>query len=325
MFRSKTKKRASKSGPSRRRRPVLAYPLVIFLLLCAGAFLAAWTFKAGADNIFVTAKVSGPHVTHPATITTPASGSHFSSIPIAVSGSCPANAAYIEIFDNNVMRGTAICSSGSYSLMIDLFPGLNDLTAHAFNLTDDEGPVSAVTTVTYNLPQPAASSSPASSSAVPSANPLTLNTAFVYKGYYVGQQVSWPLQISGGTPPYAISVDWGDGTSDLMSRSTAGQFQVDHTYGQPNSPNGSYTIKVKATDTDGQNAFIQFFLIVNDIKDTSLSNNIFSKPPPSIKNDLKWLWVAWPVYVLIVMMAFSYLLGEREELIILRKRGVMRR
>jgi hypothetical protein len=323
MARQKTRKRAARQIKSRKKRSVFSYPLFLFLLLCAGVFLIAWTFRAGAD-ILVTAKVAGPPVTTPAVITSPADGDHFTSIPISVVGTCPANAAYVEIFRNNVMSGTALCNGGAFQLSTDLFPGANSLVAHVFNVTDDEGPVSATVTVYYDVSNPPSGIPVVPSSGGSSAPNLPiLKTAFIYKGYHVGQPVEWPLELSGGLPPYAVSVDWGDGTSDLISRPQAGQFDIRHTYNQAGGAKNSFTIKVKATDANGNGAFIQFFVIVTP-PSIGASGNIFTKSPPHISSGLSWLWIAWPLYVLILLMAVSYLLGEREELIILRKKGMLR-
>jgi hypothetical protein len=314
MARAKTQKRASRQSKNRKKRSIFAYPLFIFLLLCAGVFLIAWTLRAGADDILVSAKVSAQSVTAPANIISPVGGSHFSSIPISVSGTCPANAGYVEIFDNNVMRGIAICKTdSSFALLVDLFPGANSLTAHSFNFTDSEGPVSSPVNVIYDAPKPG-----------PNTNPLSLKTAFLYKGYHSGDQVEWPISLSGGSAPYAVSVDWGDGTSDLISRSQAGEFKIDHVYDSSGGNKDSYTIQVKATDTDGGAAFLQFFVIVTP-KSIAAAGNIFSKSPPTIDGGWNWLWIAWPLYLVIILMALSYMLGEKEELIVLRKRGVLKR
>ena len=36
-----------------------------------------------------------------------------------------------------------------------------------------------------------------------------------------GRHFTWPIEISGGSPPYAISVNWGDGKQPtLISQTT---------------------------------------------------------------------------------------------------------
>jgi len=67
-----------------------------------------------------------------------------------------------------------------------------------------------------------------------------------------GTQLSWPITINGGTSPYALSIDWGDGTpSKLMSVTSAGPLSLTHTY----QLSGTYTVTVQATDKTGQPAF----------------------------------------------------------------------
>jgi len=330
MSRQKTTKRAVKNSKTRKKRLGFAYPLVVFLLLCAGVFLVAWTFHVSATDILVTGRIPGDPVTTPAVITSPTDGTHFSAVPIDVGGSCPANAAYVEIFRNNFMSGSALCSGGTFSISIDLFTGQNDLTAHSFNITDDEGPVSNPITVYYDkLPTPATTQN--GPSAVPgqptasSKNPLILKTSFVYKGYYVGDEIRWPLSINGGTPPYALNVDWGDGKNSIISRKDGGQFDITHTYKQAGAEKGSFTIKVQGSDTDGNYAYLQFFVIVNPNTNITGTGTIYTKPPPSLGGLRQWLWVAWPAYATVTLMVITYKLGEREELIILRKRGMLKR
>lgn len=328
MARRKTKKRASNRS---RGRPLFSYPLALFLLMVMGVYLSAWTFKASGANILVSAQVHAPAVTDPAVITTPKNGQHFKNIPISVSGTCPANAGYVEIFRNNVLSGSALCDiNGNFQLSVSLYSGRNDLVAHVFNITDDEGPVSSVVTVFYDAPNPPPHNNPPSSpsssgggnAATPA--PLVLTTPFLYKGYYIGQKVDWPLRLSGGIAPYALSVDWGDGQNDVISRGAAGDFKIGHIYSAAGNYKNSYTIKVNAADGGGQKAFLQFFVIVTSQTIAGPTGNIFSKPPPSLPGSHSWLWMAWPAYLLVLVMFLSYWLGEREELIILRKKGLLR-
>ncbi|MBX4197276.1 hypothetical protein KW801_01820, partial [Candidatus Saccharibacteria bacterium] len=279
-------------------------------------------------KILVTARISGPAITDPASITVPADGTHFSAVPIDVSGSCPTNAAYVEIFKNNVLAGSAICSAGNtFELQIDLFPGRNDLTAHSFNITDDEGPVSAIVTVYYDVPQPPptppGSTTPISKPSKP--NPFLLKTAFLYKGYYTGQEVQWPVEIVGGNPPYALNVDWGDGQNSIISRKAAGEFMINHTYSMAGGYKGSYTIKIQASDTDSNYAYLQFFVIVTDTQTGPSIGNIYTKSPPTIGSLRHLLWVAWPAYISVLLMVVAFKLGEREEFLFLRSHGRLRR
>lgn len=328
MAKAKTKKRAVKSV-KRKKFLFIPYPLVVFLLLCAGVYLVAWTFNAHADDLIVDAIVKDKPITEPAVITAPADGTHFKAVPIAVSGTCPEHGAYVEIFRNNVMSGSAVCDgSAKFQLNTDLFDGANKLEAHVFNLTDDEGPVSAPVNVVYDAPPP---TQPTLQAPAPSSSkktkPFLLKTAFIYKGYYVGQKVDWPLEISGGAAPYALNVDWGDGQNSIISRPQEGQFNIDHVYRAPGPQGGSYRIRAQASDVLGNYAYMEFFVIVNKPVSQKVTGttNIYSKGPPSLGGLHQWVWAVWPFYLALVLMAVSYKLGEREELLILKKRHQLRR
>lgn len=327
MARKSAGRRPVKKFKSRAKRAVFGYPLFIFLMLCGGVFLLTATFPGLADDVHITAKVSAPLVIDPAVITDPAEGTHFSAIPISVSGTCPANAAYVEIFRDSIMSGSAICDTNqAFQLSIDLFPGANSLTAHVFNLTDDEGPVSGAVDVIYDPPQPSPPAAGGGSPKTPSAtaSPLRVETEFVYKGYRLGDLVEWPLAVNGGRAPYSADVDWGDGSHTTYLRESAGAFTISHRYLRLPQSDNSFTIKVSVTDADGRQAFIQFFVLVTSKVSSAPAASIFNKPPPTI-NSHDWLWIAWPAYAAVIVMAVSYWLGEREELIILKKKGMLKR
>ncbi|MBX4201633.1 hypothetical protein KW803_01925 [Candidatus Saccharibacteria bacterium] len=324
-----------------KNRFFIPFPLILFLLLCAGVYLVNSTFRAEAQDIQVTAQIQGPAVTDPPVITSPADGTHFSAVPVVVQGNCPANAAYVEIFRNNIMSGTAICTSGgTFSLEIDLFAGSNEITSRAFNVNDNAGPVSGIFTVYYDSAQPvsvpgqptgssqdnSSQGSGSSGSESSAISPLILKTVFVYKGYYVDQEVIWPLDISGGSKPYAFNVDWGDGTNSVISRKSDGPFNIKHKYKKPGGYKGQYTIKVQASDADANYAYLEFFILVS-VKSDDVFNasNIFNKQPPALGSLNHWLWIAWPVYSTIFLMTVSYKLGEWEELRFLRHGHFLKR
>jgi hypothetical protein len=315
--RKTAKKRAVKK---RQKFLFIPYPLLIFLMLCIGAYLTAWTFNAHADDVIVNAIVKDKPITAPAVITPSINGEHFSAVPIEINGTCPPNAAYVEIFRNGFLTGSAICQNGQFDSEVDLFAGMNKIEAHSFNLTDDEGPVSSPVIVYYD---PLATITPDLKTGTSKKTPpLLLKTAFVYKGYYVNDEVRWPLEISGGAAPYALNVDWGDGNNSIISRKDAGQFDISHTYKNPGGFHGSYTIKVQVSDTEGNYTYLEFFVIVNSRASTAISgnSNIYSKGPPTLGGLHEWVWLAWPIYGSVFLMAIAYKLGEREEILLLRKR-----
>jgi len=338
MARRKTT--VKRSNKSRKNRRVIAYPAVLFMLLCAGVLLAIWTFKAVADNIVVTAKVPAAPVTGPAVITNPSDGQRLSAIPVSISGTCPLDGTggYVKIYRNNIFSGVAMCDgSNNFSLFSDLFPGANTINAQIYNITDDAGPASTPITAYYNAAQPPAVSPPAGGgTSAPVAKPpvLTIFSDFKYIGYYVGQTTEWKLSIAGGTAPYAVNVNWGDGSNTVLSRKDAGDFSVDHQYKSPGKQkNHSYTIVISGSDAVGNQTSLQLFVIINNHNVGPVAASIAGATCSTsgisfgsitclvqTKNLLKFLW---PAYGVVLLMTISYVLGEREELIVLAKRGLL--
>jgi len=322
----------------RGRRLFLPWPIITFLLLAIGVLLIGWTFQSAADDIHVTAKVSAPLPSGPAIITSPGDGSRFSQVPITVSGTCPTD-TYIKIYRNDFFSGTAMCTTdGNFSLDIDLFPGQNKLDAKVFNITDDEGPAGTPITVFYDVPQqptggnttessnPSQTPTPTGSASTPpnvTVAPLTLKTDFAYKGYKVGQSIEWSFEINGGIPPYAVNVDWGDGTNSVISQKNAGQVNATHRYKKVGSgTSGSYKVKANVSDSEGRQTFLQLFLIIIP---SGVPNFVSNTLPAGPHINGSWLKLIWPAYFVVILMAFSFWLGEREELVELKNRGKWRR
>lgn len=233
-----------------------------------------------------------------ATITLPTNGQSFTTLPITVRGLCPGD-LLVEIFKNNVFGGSTQCSGGSYSVTIDLFSGKNDLVARVFDALDQAGPDSNIVTVTFNDVN--------FNVFGPS---VSLTSEFARRGANPGAKLDWPIILTGGTGPYAISTDWGDGSSnELISREFPGTFNISHKY----DSSGVYRILIKATDKNGGTAYLQLVAVTN------------GKPSQKAATDnsktiyiVRVLW--WPAAVAIPLIIATFWLGRRHELYELRKR-----
>jgi hypothetical protein len=289
----------------------------MMILLCVGVFLAGWTHFATADNggtYTVTATVLGSPPPQAATIDVPTDGAVFSEQPITVSGRCPVN-TYETLYRNGAFSGVALCdSTGHYSLQTGLFPGVNLLQVRDYNFADVPGPLSNSVNVTYQPP----SGIPPNNTRTPLAEPLIFKTTYSYQGYYTGQSTSWELDLEGGTAPYSVTVDWGDGNHGLISRSAAGVFGLSHTYKQAGGYRGSYVVTFSASDAQGQQTFLQLMTIVNNPPASAgttthhypSSGSIISSAPQELQEIFRYVW---PLYLIILLMLTSFWLGERRE------------
>jgi hypothetical protein len=285
-------------------RVKLTKQLALVGLLAFGLLLAAGPLKAGAatqqsGSVGVQGKVPAAPPSQAATINIPSDGQSFSSLPITVSGFC-VNNTLVEIYKNNVFAGSTPCQNNSYRLQIDLFDGRNDLVAKEFDDLNQAGPDSNTVTVNFSTP-------------LPSIGPrISLTSEFAKRGANPGSILSWPVTLSGGSGPYAISVDWGDKSNpDLISQQIPGILNLQHTYAQA----GVYNVLIKASDANGNVAFLQVVGIGNGpIKQagTTSSNGLLTTERTKI------IW--WPIIVLFVFILIAYWLGQKHQLEAIRRR-----
>ena len=313
-----------------------SYPILTMIVLCVGVLLFSWTRLVTADTgtINVHTSVPGPAPTQPASIDSPANSTRYTSTPITVSGGCPLN-TYVNLLRNGFSSGVAICDAGGrYQITTDLFQGTNQLVARDYNFTDVPGPDSAIVTVYYQPPGTSPSKgaipySPTNPNTASFPKPLILSANFTLLGYYVGQPARWQVNLDGGVAPYAVSADWGDGSHTLYSRPKAGMLSLEHVYKQPGNYRNSYVVKVNVSDVDGNQSVLQLVAIVSPKSKTVTPNGgtliggsggIFGGG-----NLGRTLSYSWTGYGIVVLMLFSFWLGERRELGLLRAKTNKRR
>lgn len=261
--------------------------------------------KPGSYGIEATKKKAPP--TKGASITTPGNGSSFSKSPITVNGICP-NGLLVQVYNNGVMVGSVMCKSGSFSLQVSLFPGTNELTAIVYDELDQPGPVSNKVTVSYK---------DTNFSAFGQA--VTLTSSYGRRSAPAGSQLSWPLQLSGGTGPYAFSIDWGDGSKlELKSQALAGLVTITHTYAKA----GIYQVNVTVTDKNGVSAFLQLVAVSSGQVDEA-SAATAANTGGNTKTTTQILWI--PTLVALILLIPTYWLGRRSQLITIRNKMLKER
>ncbi len=249
--------------------------------------------------------IPSPPPTTAATISQPANGRTFTETPVEVSGLCTTG-LLVKIFSNNIFVGAVQCESGSYSIQIDLFSGENALVARVFDALDQAGPDSNTSTVTFQ---------DATFSAFAQRVSLTSNLA--KNGANVGTQLVWPIVISGGTGPYAISVDWGDGSAiDLKSIANAGSFDIAHIY----KTAGIYRVIVKATDANGVSAYLQLVGVGNGEASQNGDAAATGSQGGSGAGEVRYIYIWWPVLLLIPFILVAFWIGRRYEGVAIRRR-----
>ena len=273
--------------------------LVLSMLLVgqAAAGPPAFPPETASGSVGLQGEISTAPPTRGATITTPSNGAVLNSLPVTVAGLCPTG-LLVKIFANNVFVGSIFCSSGSYSIPVDLFSGQDQLVARVFDALDQPGPDSNIVNVTFNSAQ-----------FLQFGTQVTLTSIYAERGAAPGTELDWPVILSGGTGPYAISVDWGDGSpTDLFSEATVGTIGLKHTY----KTSGIYKVIVKATDKNNGEAFLQLVAVATG----ATQNNNKGNGGNSVI-EVKVLW--WPAVAMVPLIFAAFWIGRRHELYTLRK------
>lgn len=258
--------------------------------------------KPGSYGVQATKTQDPP--TRPATITSPGANASFSTSPITAGGLCPTD-LLVQIYNNGVMVGSVICEGGSFSLQVSLFAGVNELTAIVYDDLEQAGPVSNIATVNYT-----------DTSFTAFGELITLTSSYGRRSAAAGSQLSWPLQLSGGTGPYAFSIDWGDGSdTELKSQALAGLITIAHTYKNA----GIYQVNIKVTDTNGVSAFLQVIAVSSGevTAQNAGPTEVVATPQPAV------LWI--PAAIALALVPVTYWIGRRSQIVSLRHKMLKER
>jgi hypothetical protein len=293
-----------------------SYMPLFILLVVVGVALSAVTVSAVfasdpppiSSSVGLTGTMPGRVPTVAATITSPHQQQHFGTTPITVTGTCPVK-TLVEVYKNDIFAGSGSCTdAGTFSFDVDLLIGQNVLIARVYDSLNQPGPDSAPITVYYDArPAQAAALTPLNFGGAQ----LLLNTDAVYRGVFPGHAMTMPIDIIGGTPPYALNIQWGDSTNKVVPRNDNTTFNVLHTYAKP----GVYQITLQASDSQGRVAFLTVAAIVNGQPAVVVGST--NKPSASK------LLMLWPLYTSAIAIVISFWLGERREKAILSRPGLV--
>jgi hypothetical protein len=251
-----------------------------------------------ANSVSLTGTMPAPAPKTTAVILSPVDQHHFIATPITVSGTCPTG-TLVEVYKNNIFAGSTPCeSNGKFSLEIDLLFGQNSISARVYDVLNQAGPVSKSVTVYYDFSL--AQASPSSFLDFSGAQ-LLLNTDAAYRGSFPDQSLNVPITVIGGTAPFAINVNWGDSSNEVVPRSDNSTFNTSHAYKKP----GTYKIALQGSDSKKLVAYLSVSAIING---TPVTFATTTTPKSATK-----LLVLWPLFAMVATLVTSFWLGERRE------------
>ena len=312
--------------------------LGVFLLVCS-ANVAKAQLNSGSVSVGMTVRGDPPKAG--ATIIKPVDGTKITDTNIyEVSGTCEKD-SFVVIKDNNNLVGSTSCTeAGIFVLQVQLQSGDNTLSALNYDSFDQSGPVTKTATVYVDIKTSNITTSVVSKEVVvpilPS-NPSIIDGTILDTGYSKTQCDSYDagvvatggephvsivcvprtflpkieqtmgILVWGGTPPYAVSVDLGDGSDSLLfSIQNAGYSKEKFVYASA----GSYKIGLKLKDTDKNLAIVQTAVQVSGSASTATSSNNAISTIISNISDLSPFEMSVPFYLLAVAITLGFWCGD---------------
>lgn len=291
---------------------ILAIACVPLTMITVGA--ASPGPQSGSIGLSGTVPGNAPKIA--AVIKKPNDGQHFTTTPVTISGTCEGS-TLIELYKNDIFAGSTPCTNNAFTLDIDLMIGQNKVVAKTYDALNQAGPDSNSLTLYYDALAPQAASQ---TDLYFDGSQLILNTSAVFRGSFPGQSFDVPIGILGGTPPYAVNVEWGDNTNKVVSRDSSETFSLAHAYAKA----GTYQITIQATDAKGRIAFLTVAAIVNGQVATAAATIAGSGTTGLTGNEtINSLLILWPLYTASFAVVVSFWLGERREKRVLAKHGLL--
>lgn len=137
-------------------------------------------------------------------------------------------------------------------------------------------------------------------------SPLVIHATYRYQTHYQGELWNWDVSISGGKPPYKVTIDWGDGTTSNRDRDDSQLFTISHNYKDA----GTYRPTIRVVDAGGTSNTTSVLQLLAIVKPSNGAPIVSATTPASgITN---YLWLIWPTYLAILLMVLSFWLGELE-------------
>ncbi|USN96745.1 MAG: hypothetical protein H6797_00905 [Candidatus Nomurabacteria bacterium] len=330
-----------------------SYPVLLILLVITGFFVfVGYDISAADTNVTVGLTVPAEPPTEGAVITSPKNGTVSKKAIIDVKGTCSITSEVV-VYSNNTLVGSTLCTTEStFQLKIQLFGGINKLTALNYNGMNQAGPITPSVKVIYVAPpNTGATEVPVYPIVVPGVTPTSpesctqkatsdaCNKTYVVscndyssnKGIPVSKEVRAAIiclqrhvstagetiigiLVWGGSPPYAVTINWGDGSADLVkSISKPGYFTVSKKY----TEKGQYTIEVQSFDSNGKQAFMQATI---DVSGPEKPKDFIGYVGNSM--NLSWFDSPVPTYFLAVAIVIGFWAGDYFERAILATRKV---
>ena len=260
-------------------RRLLFSIVVCLLFVCA-------PLRGLAEEYSVTATVPAPLsptlpvVVGPTTLEQPTSG-------VYITGTCAVivPTLIVLLIRDAQTIGSGNCSaSGTFSIYVGLVLGINVIYPQFMTITGDKGSFGDPITLTYKK----AVSTPTNATEQNQQTPgdyerFGLLFDYDFVTYTDLKSTDLEYSVSGGVPPYVITVSWGDESQNKYTIATAGKQKISHTYKKILPPS---KITITATDSLGDKTYQSRALV-------SFRQGVYVPPAPPEKQANNNWFVVW--------------------------------
>jgi hypothetical protein len=250
----------------------------LYIALLTLVVLLVTPVRAGAEDYNVNAVVPYPVPSQAATITSPVAGTvHVAQQTVTRSCQAANPPIVVSIWRDGSLLGSGVCTSGTYNIPIILAQGSNQLIAKTANVDGQYGPDSDTVVVALTQPvvvqplppsvqQPSSPEQQVTATNAGSLAGLVVATEKPFTLLGSGKNATVQVVVKGGQEPYALRINWGDGSVEMHSISLAGEYEYAHTYQNAKS----YSAIMSVRDVRG--AFSQYAHAVIATQPTALQS-----------------------------------------------------
>ena len=269
-------------------------------------------------DVSVNGEVLGAPPTVGAVILFPKDGSIITYRPLTeIKGTCEPN-TFVVIYSNNSAIGSTNCTGGgTFALFIQLQIGKNVLYARNYDGSNQPGPSTPSITVTVVVPDgeeyipyiPAPPQIPDIFRSCLGYTPPVVSIGGKPRVVVVcaplsvdpNRHYNLGILVYGGTPPYALDIDWGDGQikNTLLSIPKEGYKEISFVYPSP----GVYKITFKLKDNADAAGYTQAVMRVNGAEPES------SNAVRDALGYIAWFNSPVPLYIALGVVTFGFWIG----------------
>ncbi len=289
------------------------------IAVCLMLLSFVWGFNiqsAHADSYDVSASVPFPAPTAAAVIDPSFAGSTQTAEVVELFGTCQSvyPSSIVSIWRDGQLLGSTNCqANNTFRLNITLALGGNSLIARTSSISLIYGPDSQPVNVTYTPSTVPTIASPGPTPATNNPSDLRITSNQPVAVMSESNTVTIEIKVDGGTSPYTITINWGDGSTETQTVAGPGLYRFTHTYASPNI----FRVLASVTDVLGATKVFQFIVTSTSPQAATAQKPTAETTPQSAdskgRNYFLLLGTFIGLFVLLIIFLTSFWLGRRYE------------